>query len=174
MLTTFVAAIVGVAVAAITWFCWPRDRHHIKYSRPVDPRDPSSPRRRAIIPGVTGACKQDQCPTLPSSTISTLYDIFWNNVRDKADSIFYGARKVLSTKLISPAASGASAQKKKMFTSYELGPYEWHTYGEAAARVSALGSGLRHLLKLSGSDEPEERVGFYCETYFLTCKLFFN
>lgn len=88
-------------------------------------------------------------PTGEGQIVATVYDIV------KRASILYhgkpalGTRKLikkhLETKMVKVKGREGDGEKEKKWTLYEMGPYEYVTYGEYAGLVGEMGSALRAL-----------------------------
>ena len=87
--------------------------------------------------------------TVPEEGINTLYDVLIRAGKNFADKDGFGTRplikKHVETKMIKKHVDGKEVDVPKEWTFYEMGPYEWTTYGTYVELCLQLGAGFRKL-----------------------------
>ncbi|KAI0999512.1 Acyl-CoA synthetase [Podosphaera aphanis] len=95
----------------------------------------------------------DELASVPKEGINTLYDILVHCATNHSDAIGLGSRKLIKlhheTKKSEPNGDGDEA-KEKTWTFFEMGPYEYLTFGEYTKLAYTLGAGLRKLGMVAG------------------------
>ncbi|KAI9642738.1 long-chain fatty acid-CoA ligase [Ciborinia camelliae] len=87
----------------------------------------------------------------PADGIHTLVDLLNYSVDRYSQSNATGSRQNLGTTVVETPSKDAN-QKRKPWTMFTRGPYEFHTYVELKRKVRAIGSGLRQLGMQSGEN----------------------
>lgn len=125
----------------------------------IEPRLYSSPpfslevRDHASIPGETTPRRHplqvNGLISRPSPEIATLYDVLIHSSKKYKDLPTAGTRKHIEThvesKFVKQVVEGKEIEVEKKWTFFEMGDFEYITFGEYAQRAMRIGSGLRKL-----------------------------
>ncbi|RKF80480.1 Acyl-CoA synthetase FUM16 [Golovinomyces cichoracearum] len=101
--------------------------------------------------------------TTPQSGINTLYDILIQCAADYGDIPGFGSRKLIKlhreVKKSKTIVNGREVVEEKEWTYFEMGPYEYFTFGQYADFALALGAGFRNIGLVAG-----DRVHIFAAT----------
>lgn len=99
----------------------------------------------------------------PDPAISTVYDLVQFSANRWGDKPRFGTRKIIKIHTeedaVPKGVNGVSEPKVFMF--WELGPYEYQSYKQAAQEGLHVGSGLRKL-----GLEKDDKITIYAETSY--------
>jgi len=139
----------------------------------IDPRQYSSPPFSLEVPNspsIPGETIPRRHPgdvkglvSRPSPEIATLYDVLLHSAKNHKDLPTAGTRKLIEThtesKFVKEIIAGKEIEIEKKWTFFEMGNFEYITFGEYAKKAIKLGSGLRKL-----GLEPGDRLHIFATT----------
>ena len=99
------------------------------------------PRRNALY--------LDRLRSRPCEEIATLFDVLLRSAEKFGDSDALGTRKLIEThvevKKVKRVVDGVETEEEKKWTFFEMGDFEFESFGAYVARCLRLGAGLRKL-----------------------------
>lgn len=85
----------------------------------------------------------------PSEDIATLYDILLNSVSRFGDLDAVGSRKLIRTheevKMVTHVVEGKEVEEEKKWEFFEMGDFEFESFGLYVKRCMRIGAGFRKL-----------------------------
>lgn len=110
----------------------------------------------------------DRLVSRPDDTTATLYDVLVSSAAKYGKSDAMGSRKLIKMhvekKMVKQVVAGEKTEVAKTWTYFEMGGYEYETFGEYFERACQIGAGYRKLGLESG-----ERVHIYASTRYVNC-----
>ncbi|KAJ3029377.1 UNVERIFIED_CONTAM: long-chain fatty acid-CoA ligase [Siphonaria sp. JEL0065] len=88
--------------------------------------------------------------TSPAKDVKTIYDIVLRGFTTAPDREMFGQRQIINIieeekEVTKKVPGGGEVKEVKKWQFYEMGPYEWMTWGQAEVKIHCYGSGLRAL-----------------------------
>lgn len=100
------------------------------------------------IPRVHPACINGVF-SVPEEGVNTLFDVLLRSKANFGDLPGFGTRKLIEEhqeiKKVRRVVEGEEVLEEKKWSFFEMGPYEWVTFGEYVDLVLKIGSGYRKL-----------------------------
>ncbi|CZS97197.1 probable long-chain-fatty-acid-CoA ligase [Rhynchosporium agropyri] len=101
----------------------------------------------------------DKLLSTPEEGISTLYDVLRRSAAKFGDLNAMGTRKLIEmhteTKTVKQVVEGKEVEVVKKWAYFEMGKYDYETFGQYVARTTQIGSGFRNL----GMETGDLRIG---------------
>jgi len=127
---------------------------------------PNSP----VIKGETLPRRHPQCVnglrSIPQPNIKTLYDVLLRSAREYGNLPAVGARNLIGehkeVKLVKKVVGGKEKEVEKKWTYFEMGKFEYLTYGEYVKAAVEIGAGLRELGMTKG-----DRLHMFASTRYV-------
>jgi long-chain acyl-CoA synthetase len=123
------------------------------------------------ISGETIPRRNPQCvnglKSIPEEGVHTLFDVLLRASEKFGDLDGVGTRKLIKThhetKMVKKVVDGKEVSVEKKWTYFEMGKFEYHTFGEYVKIVLQIGAGFRKLGLAEG-----DRVHIFATTRYIS------